>query len=209
MRHANQKQNNYADPFDTYKKAVTKRKRKERYGNLAKDILMTLGMGAVLLFVLSSPQGTRKVFKGLKEGWNPRTMRASLERLHTKKLVSFKENPDGSFSVLLTEKGQLKTREWEIETLRIEPPRRWDNKWRIVAFDIAEKRRKARQSLHAMLKRLNFHQLQKSVFVHPYPCEAEIELIRNIFHIPSQEIVCFIAETIPHARALKEKYELL
>lgn len=200
---------NVADPFNAYREAVKKRKRKERFGNLAKDILVTLATGAVLFFVLSSPHGTRKVLKGLKEGWNPKSIRASLERLHTKKLVSFKENPDGSFSVLLTEEGQFKAREWELETLQIDPPRRWDNKWRIVAFDIAEKRRKARQSLHAMLKRLNFHQLQKSVFVHPYPCEAEIELIRNIFHIPSQEIVCFIAETIPHARTLKEKYELL
>lgn len=197
-----------ANPFAAYRKAVTKRKRKERYGNLAKDILVTLATGAVLFFVLSSPHGTRKVLKGLKEGWNPKSARASLERLCTKKLVSFKENPDGSFSVLLTEEGQFKARDWELETLQIDPPRRWDNKWRVVAFDIAEKRGKARRALHAMLKRLNFHQLQKSVFVHPYPCEAEIELIRNVFDILPQEIICFVAETIPDARTLKKKYNL-
>jgi DNA-binding transcriptional regulator PaaX len=196
------------NPFDIYKKTVKKRKRRERFGNLTKDILVTLGAGAILFFVLSSPQGARKLFKGFKAEWNPKTTRLSLEKLRTKKLVSFKENPDGSFSVLLTEEGQFKAREWELETLQIEPPRRWDGKWRIVAFDISEKRVKARKALHEMLKRLNFHQLQKSVFVHPYPCEAEIELIRDVFYIPPQEIICFIAETIPDIRALKEKYNL-
>lgn len=208
MKRVQQKPTNHINPFDTYKKAVVKRKRKERYGNLAKDILVTLATGAVLFFILSSPHGTRKVLKGLKEGWNPKSTRASLERLRVKKLVSFKENPDGSFAVLLTQEGQFKARGWELETLQIEPPRRWDYKWRIVAFDIAEKRAKARRALNAMLKRLNFHQLQKSVFVHPYPCEAEIELIRNVFDILPHEIICFVAETIPGVDALKKKYNL-
>lgn len=208
MKHAGEKQNDNANPFSAYKKAAIKRKRKERYGSLAKDILTTLATGAALFFVLSSPHGARKVLKGLKEEWNQKSARASLEKLRTKKLVSFKENPDGSFSVLLTEEGKFKAREWEIETLQIDPPRRWDNKWRIVAFDIAEKRGKARRALHAMLKQLNFHQLQKSIFLHPYPCEAEIELIRNVFDILPHEIICFIAQTIPDARTLKKKYNL-
>lgn len=208
MSRAKQRRNDNINPFDTYKKAVKKRKRKERYGNLAKNILVTLGTGAALFFILSSPHGTRKLFRGFKEEWDPKSTRASLEKLRVKKLVWFKENPDGSFSVNLTEQGELKARQWELKALKIEPPRRWDGKWRVVAFDISEQRGKARRALHEMLKRLNFHQLQKSVFVHPYPCEAEIELIRDVFHIHPQEIICFIAETIPNARALKEKYNL-
>lgn len=45
--------------------------------------------------------------------------------------------------------------------------KRWDKKWRIVLFDIAELNRKKRDMLRAKLKELGFGMLQQSVYISP------------------------------------------
>lgn len=80
--------------------------------------------------------------------------------------------------------------------------------WGIV-FDIAEKRKKAREAFRDMLEQLKCYPLQKSIFVHPYSCEAEIEIIKNIFHIPDWEVLYFSSDLIPRERFLKKKFKLL
>ena len=59
--------------------------------------------------------------------------------------------------------------------MKIRKPAKWDGKWRIVVFDIPENLRSIRQALREHLCRLQFYQLQKSVFVLPYECGDEIE----------------------------------
>ncbi len=59
----------------------------------------------------------------------------------------------------------------------------WDRKWRVVFFDIPEKKRKARDALRNKLRELGFRELQKSVFVHPYSCQSEIDFIVEFFEI--------------------------
>jgi len=44
----------------------------------------------------------------------------------------------------------------------------WDNKWRIVIFDIEEKNKIIRETLRRKLKELGFGQLQKSVWITPH-----------------------------------------
>lgn len=46
--------------------------------------------------------------------------------------------------------------------------RKWDRKWRIVIFDIAETAKVVRESLRLKLKELGFGMLQKSVWVSPH-----------------------------------------
>ena len=99
------------------------------------------------------------------------------------RLVDYREETDGSISVVLTDKGKLKTLRFNMDLMRIDKPSRWDGFWRIVFFDVPEKRRKARDALRDKLKELNFHELQKSVFIHPYPCQDQINFIVEFFEI--------------------------
>ena len=184
------------------------RERKE-YLNMTKEILKALAMGIGIVLELSSPQGTRRFLKGVSEEWNQRSTKRALERLREKKLVGFHETNDGAIDVLITQEGRRMVKEWNLETLKIEKPRRWDDRWRVVAFDIAEKRKRAREAMRGMLKQLGFYQLQKSVFVHPYSCEAEIELIKKNFHIPDQEVLYFSTDIIPREVFLKNKFSLI
>ena len=45
---------------------------------------------------------------------------------------------------------------------------KWDGYWRIIFFDIPEKKRRLRDDLRQILKTLGFKELQRSVWVTPY-----------------------------------------
>ena len=47
--------------------------------------------------------------------------------------------------------------------------RKWDGRWRMIIFDVPEKKRRYRDYLRQMLKTLGFKELQKSTWVTPYP----------------------------------------
>lgn len=51
---------------------------------------------------------------------------------------------------------------------------KWDNKWRIVIFDVPEELSMSRVKFRRKLRQLGFYMIQKSVFVFPYPCEQEL-----------------------------------
>lgn len=45
---------------------------------------------------------------------------------------------------------------------------RWDGKWRIILFDIPEKKKHQRHYLRSVIKALGFKEFQKSVWIYPY-----------------------------------------
>ena len=65
----------------------------------------------------------------------------------------------------------------------IKKPKTWDEKWRLIVFDIPDYQRKASNTLRHKLIELGFLQYQKSIFIHPYPCQDEINFIREIFEV--------------------------
>src|SRR3989344_3862315 len=83
-----------------------------------------------------------------------------------------------------------------------------DKKWRIVIFDIPERKgRQARNAMRWKLQKMGFFQLQKSVWVCPYPCEKEIQLVCEVFKInPFVNIVT--AEQIYNDGNLKKYFKL-
>lgn len=57
--------------------------------------------------------------------------------------------------------------------------KKWDGKWRIVVFDVPEKKKRLRNYFRGCLINLGFRQLQKSVWISPYNIADTIEeLIR-------------------------------
>ena len=95
-------------------------------------------------------------------------------------------NEDGKTCVKLTKKGERRYRISLIENMVIAKTKRWDGYWRLVIFDIPERFKIAREALRQKLQNLGFFQIQKSVFVIPYPCEKEINFIRHIFGLQEQ-----------------------
>lgn len=46
---------------------------------------------------------------------------------------------------------------------------KWDKRWRIVFFDVPEKKRYYRDQLRLILKTVGFKEFQKSTWIYPYP----------------------------------------
>jgi DNA-binding transcriptional regulator PaaX len=49
-----------------------------------------------------------------------------------------------------------------VEEVKLKKPEKWDKKWRIVIFDIPNKKKPARNTLTEKLKKLGFYHLQKA-----------------------------------------------
>lgn len=96
-------------------------------------------------------------------------------------------NKDGKVGIVLTTKGKKIAEEYIIKGFDlIKKPKRWDNKWRLVMFDIPEKRKKIRNLIRFHLKRIGFIQIQESVWLYPYSCEELITLLKNNFTIENE-----------------------
>ncbi len=88
----------------------------------------------------------------------------AIKRLRENGFVDFVS--DKELILRLTDKGRshaLWTR------LKFED-RKWDGKWRMVIWDIPEKRRKARDLLRHQLKQLGFEKIQNSVWASKKDC---------------------------------------
>lgn len=86
-------------------------------------------------------------------------------------------------------------------------PKRWDKRWRVVVFDIPEKRRKSRDQMRATLQSIGFEQLQRSVWVYPYDCEDWVVLWKADFSIGA-ELLYMIVESIEGEHLIKQKFGL-
>ena len=88
------------------------------------------------------------------------------------------EYKEGKRLIKLTKKGQL-----EALLLKMKFPHKqksWDEKWRLVIFDIPEHAHLVRDSLRALLKQAEFKALQASVYISPYPLSQEgIEYLKK------------------------------
>lgn len=157
--------------------------------SLTLDVLRIVGAGALLAGVLVAPNlasALRPFLRraGLHERreWHRNQMRAALERLRRRRLVEFVQQRDET-SIVITERGKQRLRKFEFEAVSAAPPGRWDEKWRLVMFDIPERRKRERHHFREKLIQLGFFPLQKSVWVYPHECHDEIDFVCHFLGI--------------------------
>lgn len=148
-------------------------------------ILLLLVAGVALGFS-RSPKNYFKILEGVAKEWKEiernKLVRAVRE-FYNERVVDYKEKENGIVEIVLTKDGRQRALKYQIDEIKIKKPDKWDGKWRMVIFDIPEKKKKAREALREKLKNLGFLELQKSVFIYPYGCEDEIDFIMEVFEI--------------------------
>ncbi len=102
--------------------------------------------------------------------------------LKKQKFIKEKKNYEGSVLISLTEKGILRAINYKFRRLA-NKKERWDGKWRMVAFDIPNTCRKGRNALRYRLRTAGFYELQESIFLYPYDCKREIDIIVKLFKL--------------------------
>ncbi len=83
----------------------------------------------------------------------------------------------------LLPKGQNQIKTYLTKDLKITSPKKWDKKWRVVIYDIANDKKDKREILREKLNNLGFIELQESVYIHPFDCLNEINLLKNMYYI--------------------------
>lgn len=150
-------------------------------------IIRAIGMGVGITVALSNRRTSYKISKTLiKEifGLNkqPKNTSNYFSRLRKQKLIDFKEN--GHFcKIVLTESGRNVFLRFNYEDINIKTPKIWDRNFRVIVFDIPEKKKSARDSLREKIKELGCIRFNDSVWVFPFPCQKEIDFIANYWGI--------------------------
>lgn len=193
---------------------LTERKQKEIDGKneKLKQVLLLLASGAALGMALAAP-GTAKLFKDFSEDdsewkewkmFNVNYLRKTLRKLEKQKLIEVSEK-NGVGKVILTEDGQRKLLEMSIENMFIRKPEKWDGKWRMIFYDVAREKNSVRDRFRAYLKAGGFYRWQKSVYLHAYPCEKEVDFLRNFLGI-SGEVRLVVADRIEDDQIFRDYF---
>ncbi len=185
-------------------RARTKRKRVQ----IENVVLGSLALAGTLSFAILAPNATR-LLKHVDLSWarkrDPRLrVRETTYRLKKKGLIVWNTKKD---KLELTKKGCVAASRIRTGLIEISKPRKWDGRWRIVIFDISEKRRGLRVRVRHLLKRLGFLRLQDSVWVHPYDCEEIVSILKHDFRI-GKELLYIIADAVEYDRPMREHFGL-
>lgn len=174
-------------------------------------LLRSIAVTGVISVALIAPKMTRL----LKELDRPAKNRARLYQRITQGLNRLEQNGlvtvTGKYAerrVKITEKGREMMEQIEFGEYVIPEPAFWDGKWRVLIFDIREKRRRTRTQLRRLLHGAGFVRVQDSVWVYPYPCDEFVSLVRAHLRSGIGEMRIFVAEALESDKDLREHFKL-
>ena len=180
----------------------------EKYdkGEIKEIILSTLLVVGVMAVAVTMPNVVQlfKYFKPNTASERQRIKR-SVNRLEH---AGFIKRKDGKGEVfMLTEKGREKAMVYALAQMKIASQKKWDKKWRLIMFDVPEKKVQARRAINFALKRLGCVQYQKSIFITPFPCEKEIDFVGEAFGI-RDHIRIVTASEVEKSEILKKVFKV-
>lgn len=182
--------------------------KQEKIKSIAKVVLGVVGVAGVLTIATIAPNSVQmlKIFGLNDKKYKTKSVYSSLKRMQNQRLIEITDNGDET-TISITEKGKKKFLSYNFETMTVLIPKKWDGKWRIVGFDIPEKKKQAREALRNKMRELGFMTLQKSLFVLPYDCKKEIEFIGEFFRV-NKYIIYVEATFINNQEYYKEQFGL-
>ncbi len=158
---------------------------------LKEEVLMMLAEGVIYLL------RPRTLFPvGLPYDWS--SLYTTIHRLVGAGLVR-KEKRERKIFLRLTDQGKLLLKQHR--ACRRESFPAWDHRWRVVIFDVPEKRGDIRLYLRSFLKTLGFGKVQKSVWISPHDFEKQVrEFSRKLDISP-----CIFQLTVERFSGLNER----
>jgi len=178
-----------------------KRKRKQ---DLQKAILGVVATTAVLATATVAPNILKEFEKlGIlgprrKEGIN-----RARDRLLKEGLLS----RDNKGYLVITKAGQRRLADRKVSSYSLEKPKRWDGRWRVVTFDIPERRKRTRDRIRQTLSHVGFVRLQDSVWIYPYNCEDLVALLKADMLI-GRDMLYLIVDSIEGDTGLRKHFKL-
>lgn len=168
---------------------------------LAGTVVTTFTMFPGLVYVVA-PFIKKKKYK------HKQAIVKNLESFIRSGIVKQTVRKDGSIALSLTARGQ-----WEA-TLRhhklpTHTPKKqaWDKSWRLVIFDIENKKNKQRNDLRRAMSMFGFKQVQKSAWVYPFECDNFVALLKSHLGV-TQDVLYMKVSYIENDRHLRKEFSL-
>jgi len=182
---------------------------KKPKSEISKDIFSWLLIAGAVYIAASSPYFIRNLLTGYKkwQKYPKRKVYDTFYMLRKKGYINIGKR-NRQIYISLTKEGKKKAGVFQIDALTIKNPKKWDKKWRIVIFDIAQLKKTYREAFRGKLKELGFYPLQKSVWVYPFDCQAETELLKDFFGLSDQEMRLIVADNISKDDQLRKSFKL-
>jgi hypothetical protein len=188
-------------------KEIKKRRKKIQIQNIILGTIYGAGFISVALIAPKMIKIFSKLEPEFLKNRNKKySFNRSLANLKEKGFIVFEKTEKGNFAKL-TSKGEAKLRQVRFQDYKLNKPRHWDGRWRILIFDIKEERKKTRDKIRWTLIQIGFIRLQDSVWVYPYDCEDLINLIKIDYKI-GLDVLYIIAEKIEHEKSLLKVFKL-
>ena len=182
--------------------------RRERRIGAFQQAMLYAALGGVMVAIGAVPDFSKiiKYYANAKKGarfnYQAKTV---LGRLVAKGFVTFEER-SGRRYARITERGK-QILELEIQKVAHAKKRKWDRRWRVVIFDIPERRRSVRGRLRRFMEEYGFVRLQDSVWVYPHDCEDLIALAKANLRIGA-DVLYMIVERLERDKHLREHFGL-
>lgn len=176
---------------------------------IVKDVLSLLITGGAIILAANSPYFVPNILRKYEKWkkYSNRKVSDAFYRLRRQGFIDI-QTVNHQIYISLTKEGRKKAGIFQIDKLKIARPKRWDKKWRLLIFDIPQERKISREALRGKLKELGFHQLQKSVWIYPFECRPEMELLQDFFGLSKNEMRLIIAENIGEDSNLQQEFKL-
>lgn len=188
-------------------------KRAIKNESLTADILLIAAAGPIILASLFLPNAAiiLKPLLRWHKDWDKikrQRIHEAVKRLNQKRLVEMIEKNDRLY-IKITENGKKLIKNFDYDDIKLPDYKKWDKKWRMVIFDIPEKKNKERRALSTKLKDMGFYPLQESVFIYPYECQNEIDFVCNFLEIDRYVNYCIVDSLNKKEGDLQRYFNLL
>ncbi|MBI5742774.1 MAG: hypothetical protein HZA25_02970 [Candidatus Niyogibacteria bacterium] len=172
--------------------------------NLKKIILGSVALAGILSIAMVAPNALGAM---AKLGILPRPRQKEIINQSRDRLVmqGLLQYVDGTLR--LTVKGEAALRRLELSEYRLKKPRRWDGRWRVLIFDIPERRRLLRDKVRNTLVAIGFVRAQDSVWIYPYDCEDLVTLLKADFRI-GKDLLYLVVEKMEYDVIFKDHFGL-
>ncbi|MDP2665515.1 MAG: CRISPR-associated endonuclease Cas2 [bacterium] len=182
---------------------------KRRRKQLRDVLLASIAVSGVVLVAAIAPNALAQLrhLPAMKRAQLRYRAKTTLGRLAMQGLIEFEKRDGKSYARITPAGRKVLALEEQKANLANKKKRRWDERWRVVAFDIPERRRKARDRLRAIMSELGFAKLQNSVWVYPYDCEDLVALLKADLKL-GVAVLYMVVEHIENDKHLRDQFGL-
>lgn len=179
------------------------RKRKSRK-YIQEAILTTVEAVGVITLATVAPNAT-KLLKSF--GYDPVRRQKEIIKRAREKLVNDSLLVYENGFLRLTVKGKSELDKIKLRNWKLDKPKKWDGRWRMLIFDIPEYRKNIRNKVRQTLMHIGFIRLQDSVWLYPYDCEDLVVLLKADFKI-GKDLLYLIVDSIEDDKVFRKAFGL-